>query len=86
MTHNRKKAIILNNAKQYILKNIIAKFSFGLKISKLYLHMIEYRANPIYSFYETFKKAKAYLDMLNAKAQMEKKLEFKFGYKVFKFF
>lgn len=38
------------------------------------------------SLYEMFKKAKAYLDVLNAKAQMLKKLELKSGYKAFKSF
>lgn len=33
-----------------------------------------------------FKKAKVYLDLLNAKAQIKKKLELKFDYKAFKFF
>ena len=86
VTHNRENTIILNNAEQYILKNTIAKFGFGLKILKLRLYIIEYRANPMRSLYGAFKKAKAYFNMLNAKAQMQKKLELKSGYKVFKSF
>lgn len=48
--------------------------------------MIEYKADPMHSLYETFKKAKVYLDILNAKAKIEKKLKLKSGYKVFKSF
>ena len=86
VTHNGENAIILNNAEQHILKDTIAKFGFGLKIPELCLHMIEYRADPIRSLYGAFKKAKVYLDVLNAKAQMQKKLELKSGYKTFKSF
>ena len=68
VTHNGKNWIILNNAVQHILKDTIAKFGFSLKISKLHLHMIEYRADPIRNVSEGFKKAKAYLDVLNIKA------------------
>lgn len=70
MIHNGKNAIILNNIEQYILENTIVKFGFGLKIPKLYLDMIEYRADLIHSFYGTFKKVETYLNILNAKAQM----------------
>ena len=56
MTHNRKKAIFLNNGEQYILKNTIAKFGFSVKIPKLCLYEIEYRANLIYSLIERLKK------------------------------
>ena len=86
MTHNGENAIILNNAEQHILKDTIAKFGFGLKIPKLCLYMIEYRANPMRSLYKLFKKVKTYFDVLNAKAQMQKKLELKSGYKAFKSF
>ncbi len=48
--------------------------------------MIEYRVHPIRSFYGAFKKAEAYLDVLNAKAEMQKELELKFGYGAFKSF
>ena len=48
--------------------------------------MIEYRVNPIRSLYIVFQKAKAYFNILNTKAQMQKKLKLKSGYKVFKFF
>ena len=86
VSHNRENAIILNNAKQHILKDTIAKFSFGLRIPELCLHMIEYRADPMHSLYEAFKKAEAYLDILNTKAEMQKELELKSGYKAFKSF
>ena len=86
VTHNRENTIFLNNAEQYILKDIIAKFGFGLKIPELCLNMIEYKANPMRSLYGAFKKAKAYLDVLNAKAQIQKELELKSGYKAFKSF
>lgn len=86
VTHNKENAIILNNTEQYILKNIIAKFCFGLKSHKLCRHMIDYRANPMHSLYGAFKKTEAYLNVLNAKAQIQKKLELKSGYKVFKSF
>ena len=56
MTHDREKAIILNNAEQYILKDTITKFGFGLKFAKLHLHIIEYKAKPMCSLYRTFKK------------------------------
>lgn len=84
MTHNGENVIILNNAKHHILKDTIAKFDFGLKIPKLRLYMIEYRADPMRSLYGAFKKAEAYLDVLvNAKAQMQKELELKSGYEAF---
>ena len=86
VSHNGENAIILNNAEQYILKDIIAKFRFGLRIPKLRLHMIEYRADPMRSLYEAFKKAEAYLNLLNAKAEMQKVFEFKSGYEDFKSF
>lgn len=70
MTHNRENAVILNNVEQYILKDTVIKFSFGLKILVFYLYMIEYRANLMRSLYGVFKKARAYLDVLNAKTQM----------------
>lgn len=71
--YNRADIIILNRTKQYIYKNIITKFIFGLKILDFCLHMTEYRAykaKAIYSFFGIFKKTKAYIDMLNTKAQM----------------
>lgn len=64
VTHNGENAIILNNTEQHILKDIITKFGFGLKISELCLNMIEYKANPIHSFYNVFKKAEAYLNII----------------------
>ena len=85
-SQNRKNAIILNNAEQHILKNTIAKFDFGFRVLKLCLHMIEYRTDPIRSLYEAFKKAEAYLDVLNGKAKMQKELELKSGYEAFKSF
>ena len=48
--------------------------------------MIEYRAKPAQSFYGALKKAKAYILMLNAKLQMDKKHDLKVGYKAFKSF
>ena len=68
VTHNGENAIILNNAEQNILKDTIAKFGFSLKILELCLHIIEYRANLMRGLYGAFKKAEAYLDILNAKA------------------
>ena len=38
------------------------------------------------SLYGAFKKAEAYFDVLNVKAQMQKKLELKSGYEAFKSF
>lgn len=38
------------------------------------------------SLYEAFKKGEVYLDLLNAKAQIQKELKPKSGYKAFKFF
>lgn len=84
MIHNKKNVIILNNAKQYILKNTIAKFGFSLKILTLYLYIVKYKANSMFSLYRVFKKTKAYFDMLNAKAQMQKKHKLKSGYEAFK--
>ncbi len=76
----------MNNEGQHILKDIIAKFGFGLKIPELCLHMIEYKANPMRSLYGAFKKAEVYLDVLNTKAQMQKELKLKSGYEAFKSF
>lgn len=86
MTYNRADIIILNKAEQYILKNIITKFIFDLKTLYLCLHMIEYKAKPIHSFFRTFKKFEAYIDMLNAKPHIQKELVLKFSYKAFKTF
>lgn len=68
VTHNGANTITLNRAKQYILKDTITKFIFSLKTLDLCLHMIEYRAEPTRNLFGAFKKAKAYIDMLNAKA------------------
>lgn len=38
------------------------------------------------NFYKTFKKTEIYLDVLNAKTQLQKKLELKSNYKAFKSF
>lgn len=65
--HNRENSIVLNNIEQYIFKDTIAKFGFSFKISKLYLYIIEYRADIIYSFYRAFKKAEVYLNIPNVK-------------------
>lgn len=46
------------------------KFSFGYKIFKLCLYMIEYKANLKYSFYKIFKKPKAHFNIFNAKVQI----------------
>ena len=70
VSHNGENAIILKNVEQYILKDIIAKLGFGLRDPELCLHMIEYKVDLIRSFYGAFKKAKAYLDVLNAKAEI----------------
>lgn len=78
--------MVLNNAKPYILQNTIAKFEFDLKISKLYLYMIEYRADLIHSLYKACKKAEIYLDIPSAKTKMYKKIKMKSGYKTFKSF
>lgn len=68
ITHGREKVIFLNKVKQYILKDVIAKFGFSLKIQDFCLNMIKYRANPIYSFYRIFKKIKVYLGILDTKS------------------
>ena len=86
VTHDGENTVILNKAEQHILKDIIAKFGFGLKIPELRLHMIEYRADPNRSLYGAFKKAETYLDVLNTKAQMQKELELKSGYEAFRSF
>lgn len=86
VNHNGENSIILIKAEQYVLKDTIAKFGFGLKISELRFSMIKYRADLMRDLYGAFKKAELYLDMLNAKAQMQKELELKSDYKVFKSF
>lgn len=48
--------------------------------------MIEYRADLMRSLYEVFQKAKIYLNILNAKVEMQKELKLKSGYKAFKSF
>lgn len=75
MTYNGENAVILNNVKQYILKDILAKLSFGLKIREFYLYIIEYRADLMHSFYRVYTKVETYLDVLNAKDQMQKELK-----------
>ena len=86
ITHDEKNIVILNRAEEYILKNTITKFIFGLKDPDLWLHMIEYRTKPTCSFYGAFKKIEVYIDILNTKVQMQKKLDLKSGYEAFKFF
>ena len=68
--HDGENTIIFNKVEQHILKNTIAKFGFGLKIPKLVLHMIEYRADLNRSLYRAFKKAGTYLNVLKTKTQM----------------
>lgn len=67
---NQKNPIVLNNAEQYIFKDTITKFGFNLKIPKLCLHIIEYRADALSNLYGAFKKAKIYFNVLNARSQM----------------
>lgn len=86
ITQKRENSIVLNNAKQYILKDIIAKFGFSIKIPKHCIHIIEYRPDSIHNFYGTFKKAEVFLNLLSAKAQMQKEFEVESGYKAFKSF
>lgn len=86
ISHNRKNRVILYNKEQYILKNIIAKFGFKLKILKRYQYMIKYRVDSMHNLYKLLNKAKAYVDILNAKIEMQKKLKLKSGYKAFKTF
>ena len=47
--------------------------------------MIEYRAKLTHSLYRAFKKTEAYINIFNVKAQIQKELDLKFGYKAFKF-
>ena len=86
VTHKGENAIICNNTEQHIFKDTIAQFGFGFKIPKFCLYIIKYRADPIRSLYGALKNVKTYLDVLNAKTQMQKKLELKSGYKTFKSF
>lgn len=67
-------------------KITITKFCFDFKIPKLYLPIIEDRADLMHSLYGAFKKAEIYLDILNTQAQMHKEYEPKSGYKAVKFF
>ena len=48
--------------------------------------MIEYRVELVQSFYRAFKKAKAYILVLDAKLQIEKEHDLKVGYEEFKSF
>ena len=48
--------------------------------------MIEYKAKLTRSFYGVFKRIEAYIDVLNAKVQMQKELNLKSGYKACKSF
>ena len=66
--HNRENIVLLKKVKQYILKDTIDKYVYKLKIPKLLLYMIEYKADPNYSFYRVFKEAEMYLDIFNDKA------------------
>lgn len=50
MIYNGENPIILNNIKQYILKDIITKFGFGLKTYKVSLYMMKYRVNINHGF------------------------------------
>lgn len=49
------------------MKDMIAKFGFKLKISKLHLYMIKYRVDANYSLWGVFMKAETFFDILNAK-------------------
>ena len=86
VTHDGENAVILNRAEQHILKDTITKFIFGLRDLDLRLCMIEYKAQPTHGLYGTFKKTKTYIDVLNAKVQMQKELDLKSSYKAFKSF
>lgn len=86
MTYNRGNKVILNYAQQDILKNTIAKSGFGLKIPKLRLYIIKYKADSMQNLYRGFKKVETYFDILNTKAQMQKKFKLKSGYKIIKSF
>lgn len=86
VTYNEVNIIILNRVEQYIFKDTIIKFIIGLKTLDLCLYMIEYRAELTYSFFGAFKKAEAYIAILNTQANMQKKLHLKSDYKAFKTF
>lgn len=86
MTYNEGNTITLNRAEQYILKNTTTKFIFGLKILDLCLYIIEYRAEVTHSLFGAFKKAETYINVLNPKAYIQKKLDLKSGYEAFKTF
>lgn len=73
-TYNRQNLIVLNNAKQYIPQNTIAKFGFYLKISDLHLSIINYRVNLMCNFYRVFKKTKIYLNVLKYQSLDAKKI------------
>ena len=68
VTHDAENLVILNRAEQHILKDTITKFIFGLRDPDLCLRIIEYRIEPTESFYGAFKKAKANILILKAKA------------------
>ena len=86
VTHDGENTVILNRVEQHILKDTITKFIFGLRDPDLCLRMIEYRAELAQSLYKAFKKAKAYILVLDAKLQMDKEHDLKVGYKAFKSF
>lgn len=86
MTYNGTDTVILNRTEQHILKDTITKFIFGPKTLDLCLYIIKYRAEPTLSPFRVFKKAEAYINMLNAKTHIQKKLDLKSGYEAFKTF
>lgn len=86
MIYNRVNIITLNKAKLHIVKNSITKFIFVLKSLNLFLYINQNRAKPIYSLFRVFKIIKAYINIPNTKTHIQKKLNLKSGYAIFKIF
>lgn len=84
VTYNRENIIILNKAKQHILKDTIRKFILNLRDPGFWFCIIQYKAKPVQSFYKIFKKAKVLIFVLDAKLQIDKESDLKVGYKVFR--
>lgn len=71
MTQDGTDTITLNRAEQYILKDTITKFIFGLKGPDLRLGMDRVKSRTKRAvFTERLKKAEAHIDALISKSQM----------------
>ena len=70
VTNNSRDAIVLSPSKQQLFKDTIMKFILGIWNLDLQFYVVEYRANPMPSFYRAYKQVKSILFVFHTQAQL----------------